>query len=86
MVQKGNVDMASLYEVLTSEQIPYDLADTLSFFVNFKANDRDWDELIEESKDIIVISTKTVRSTGSSGPIDMLLMSLYYYQQAHGEK
>lgn len=67
MVQKGNVDMASLYEVLTSEQIPYDLADqltnTLSFFVNFKANDRDWDELI-----------------------DMLLMSLYYYQQAHGEK
>ena len=58
MIQKGNVDMASLYEVLTSEQIPYDLADqladTLSFFVNFKANDRDWDELIEESKDIII--------------------------------
>ena len=46
------------YEVLTSEQIPYDLADqladTLSFFVNFKANDRDWGELIEESKDIII--------------------------------
>ena len=58
MIQKGNVDMASLYEVLTSEQIPYDLADqladTLSFFVNFKANDRDWGELIEESKDIII--------------------------------
>ena len=39
MIQNGNVDMASLYEVLTSEQIPYDLADqladTLSFFVNF---------------------------------------------------
>ena len=53
MIQNGNVDMASLYEVLTSEQIPYDLADqladTLSFFVNFKANDRDWGELIEES-------------------------------------
>lgn len=58
MIQKGNVDMTSLYKVLTSEQIPYDLADqltdTLSFFVNFKANDRDWDELIEESKDIII--------------------------------
>lgn len=58
MIQNGNVDMASLYEVLTSEQIPYDLADqladTLSFFVNFKANDRDWGELIEESKDIII--------------------------------
>ena len=90
MVQSGNVDMASLYEVLTSEQIPYDLADqladTLSFFVNFKANDRDWGELIEESKDIIIISTKAVRSNGGSGLIDMLLMSLYYYQQAHGEK
>lgn len=90
MIQKGNVDMASLYEVLTSEQIPYDLADqladTLSFFVNFKANDRDWGELIEESKDIIIISTKAVRSNGGSGLIDMLLMSLYYYQQAHGEK
>lgn len=90
MIQKGNVDMASLYKVLTSEQIPYDLADqltdTLSFFVNFKANDRDWDELIEESKDIIIISTKAVRSNGGSGLIDMLLMSLYYYQQAHGEK
>ena len=53
-----------LYEVLTSEQIPYDLADqladTLSFFVNFKANDRDWGELIEESKDIII---KTVSYT-----------------------
>lgn len=58
MIQNGNVDMASLYEVLTSEQIPYDLADqladTLSFFVNFKTNDRDWGELIEESKDIII--------------------------------
>lgn len=90
MIQKGNVDMASLYEVLTSEQIPYDLADqladTLSFFMNFKANDRDWGELIEESKDIIIISTKAVRSNGGSGLIDMLLMSLYYYQQAHGEK
>lgn len=46
MIQKGNVDMTSLYKMLTSEQIPYDLADqladTLSFFVNFKANDRDW--------------------------------------------
>lgn len=90
MIQNSNVDMASLYEVLTSEQIPYDLADqladTLSFFVNFKANDRDWGELIEESKDIIIISTKAVRSNGGSGLIDMLLMSLYYYQQAHGEK
>lgn len=90
MIQKGNVDMTSLYEVLTSEQIPYDLADqladTLSFFVNFKANDRDWGELIEESKDIIIISTKAVRSNGGSGLIDTLLMSLYYYQQAHGEK
>lgn len=90
MIQKGNVDMTSLYKVLTSEQIPYDLADqladTLSFFVNFKANDRDWGELIEESKDIIIISTKAVRSNGGSGLIDMLLMSLYYYQQAHGEK
>ena len=58
MIQNGNVDMTSLYEVLTSEQIPYDLADqladTLSFFVNFKANDRDWGELIEESKDITI--------------------------------
>lgn len=90
MIQKGNVDMTSLYEVLTSEQIPYDLADqladTLSFFVNFKANDRDWGKLIEESKDIIIISTRAVRSNGGSGLIDMLLMSLYYYQQAHGEK
>lgn len=90
MIQNGNVDMASLYEVLTSEQIPYDLADqladTLSFFVNFKANDRDWGKLIEESKDIIIISTKAVRSNGGSGLIDILLMSLYYYQQAHGEK
>lgn len=90
MVQKGNVDMASLHEALTSEQIPYDLADqladTLSFFENFKANDRDWGELIEESKDIIIISTRAVCSTGGSGLIDMLLMSLYYYQQAHGEK
>ena len=87
MIQNGNVDMASLYEVLTSEQILADqLADTLSFFVNFKANDRDWGELIEESKDIIIISTKAVRSNGGSGLIDMLLMSLYYYQQAHGEK
>lgn len=90
MIQNGNVNMASLYEVLTSEQIPYDLADqladTLSFFVNFKANDRDWGKLIEESKDIIIISTKAVRSNGGSGLIDMLLMSLYYYQQAHGEK
>ena len=57
-----------------------------SFFVNFKENDRDWGELIEESKDIIVISTKAVRSSGGSGLIDMLLMSLYYYQQAHNEK
>ena len=90
IVQKGNVDMVSLYEALTSEQIPYNLVeqltDTLSFFVNFKENDRDWGELIEGSKDIIIISTEAVRSSGGSGLIDMLLMSLYYYQQAHNEK
>ena len=82
--------MVSLYEALTSEQIPYNLVeqltDTLSFFVKFKENDRDWGELIEESKDIIVISTEAVRSSGGSGLIDMLLMSLYYYQQVHNEK
>ena len=54
--------------------------------MNFKENDRDWGELIEESKDIIVISTEAVRSSGGSGLIDMLLMSLYYYQQVHNEK
>ena len=90
IVQKGNVDMVSLYEALTSEQIPCNLVeqltDTLSFFVNFKANNRDWGELIEESKDIIIISTEAVRSSGGSGLIDMLLMSLYYYQQIHDEK
>ena len=78
-----------IYEALTSEQIPYNLVeqltDTLSFFVNFKENDRDWGELIEESKDISVISTEAVRSSGGSGLIDMLLMSLYYYQQVHNE-
>lgn len=35
MIQKGNVDMTSLYEVLTSEQIPYDLADQLADTLSF---------------------------------------------------
>lgn len=35
MIQNGNVDMASLYEVLTSEQIPYDLADQLADTLSF---------------------------------------------------
>jgi hypothetical protein len=90
MVENGEIDMLNLYEKLTGEEMPTNLseqlADTLSFFVNFKCNNKTWGNFIKDSKDIIVISTNSVNSSGGSGLIDLLLMSIYYYQQKNNNK
>lgn len=86
MVKSGKTDMVTLYEKLTSDDTPFNLADqlidTLSCFVSFKLSNKNWGEFIEENKDIIVISSHAVSASGGSGLIDMLLMSLYYYQSS----
>ncbi len=90
MVSENNIDMARLYELLTSEDIPYNLAeqlmDTLSCFMNFERSEKNWGEFIDESNDIIIISTHAVSASGDSGLIVMLLMSLFCYQRTHPNK
>ena len=90
IISQNNIDMLSLYKALTSEDIPYNLVeqliDTLSFFVNFELSDRSWGEFINESKEIIIISSNSVNSSDGSGLIDMLLMSLFYYQKTNKDK
>lgn len=90
MVSENKIDMTVLYELLTSEDIPYSLAeqlmDTLSCFVNFECGERSWGEFIDESRDIIIISTHAVSASGGSGLIDILLMSLFCYHKSHSDK
>lgn len=90
IVRRNSIDMVSLYKALTSEDIPYNLTeqlmDTLSFFVNFRLSDSSWGKFIDESKGIMVISTSAVSSSGGSGLIDMLLMSLFCHQRTHKDK
>ncbi|MCM1219997.1 MAG: hypothetical protein NC548_36455 [Lachnospiraceae bacterium] len=81
--------MQSIYTALTSTDMPVNLADELidilSCFTEFQLSAKSWGELIDESKDIIVISTNAVSANGGSGLIDMLLMSLFYYQKSHSD-
>lgn len=90
IVDKKHIDMHELYNLLTSEDIPDNLAnqlsDMFSCFIEFELSEKDWGDFIDESKDIIVISTHAVSASGGSGLIDMLLMSLFYYQKSHADK
>ncbi len=90
LAESDSLDMPSIYEALTSEDIPVNLADELvdilSCFVEFKLSEKSWGEFIDESRDIIVISTNAVSASGGSGLIDMLLMSLFFYQKSHSDK
>ncbi len=90
LAESHSLDMKNIYEAFTSEDIPVNLADELvdilSCFVEFQLSEKSWGEFIAKSRDIIVISTKAVASSGGSGLIDMLLMSLFFYQKSHSDK
>lgn len=85
LVSANRLTMGDLYARLTSEDLSESLViqfrEMLSCFVEFGQSDQSWGECIAGSKDIVIISTHAVSSSGGSGLIDMLLMSLFYYQK-----
>lgn len=52
-----------------------------SCFTDYKCINRGWDEFLESSKDIVVISMNASSKTGGYALIDILMMSLFYHQR-----
>ena len=76
--------MIDMYERLTDSTVSDSLAmqfeDMLSCFLEYKVSEKSWEEFLNESKGIVVISTDAISGSGGSGLVDMLLMSLFYNQ------
>jgi DNA phosphorothioation-dependent restriction protein DptH len=86
LISEGKLNMIDLYVRLTDEQLVSDslamqFEDMLSCFLEYKLSEKSWKEFLDESKNIIVISTDAISGSGGSALVDMLLMSLFYYQR-----
>lgn len=90
LIEEGNLNMVDIYDRLTDSRVSDSLAmqfeDMLSCFLEYNLSEKSWDEFLNESKDIIVISTDATSGSGGSALVDMLLMSLFYYQRNNSKK
>ncbi len=90
LIESNTLNMMDLYERLTDSRVSDSLAlqfeDMLCCFLEYKLSDKSWDEFLNSSKDIVVISSDAVSGSGGSALVDMLLMSLFYYQRNDARK
>lgn len=90
LIENNELNMMNLYERLTDSRVSDSLAlqfeDMLCCFLEYRLSDKNWDEFLSNSKDIVVISSDAVSSSGGSALVDMLLMSLFYYQRNDAKK
>lgn len=90
LMAANKLNMTDMYERLTDETVSDSLAmqfeDMLSCFLEYKVSEKSWDEFLNDSKGIVVISTDSFSGSGGSGLVDMLLMSLFYNQRNNPEQ
>lgn len=87
-VESGDYSAANLYDTIAGGEYPdkqetlqQQLQEHLSCFWDYDCTDITWKELFSKSKDVIVISMKSSSKPGGFALIDMLMMSLFYYQR-----
>lgn len=90
LIESNELNMMDLYERLTDSRVSDSLAlqfeDMLCCFLEYNLSDKSWDEFLNSSKDIVVISSDAISGTGGSALVDMLLMSLFYNQRNNPKK
>lgn len=68
-----------------SDSISMQFEDILAPFIEYKQNEDTWGEFLQKTNDIVVISSAALSGSGGSAMVDMLLMSLFYYQRNNPE-
>ena len=77
-----NYSICDLYDIIeekVTDSLLMQLEDVISPFLEYNADEKSWGEFLENQNGIIVISSDASAKGGSS-LVDMLLMSLFYYQ------
>ena len=64
-----------------SDSITMQFEDILAPFLEHRQGKDNWRTFLENTKDIIVISSAAISGSGGTALIDMILMSLFYYQR-----
>lgn len=90
LIESNKLNMTDLYKRLTDSRVSDSLAlqfeDMLCCFLEYRLSDKSWNEFLNDSKDIVIISSDAISGSGGSALVDMLLMSLFYYQRNDPKK
>lgn len=90
LMEHGKFSMVDLYEEITesntSDSLAMQFEDILSAFIEYKLSDMSWGEYLGDKESIIIISSSGLSGTGGSALVDMLLMSLFYYQRNNHDR
>ena len=90
MLKSNSVSMMDLYEEImegeVSDSLSMQFEDVLSVFLEYKQSEKSWGEFLKDKNGMIVISSAALSGSGGSALVDMLLMSLFYYQRNNPDK
>ena len=90
IMEKSNLSMVDLYEEImegeVSDSLSMQLEEVLSVFLEYTLSKKSWGEFLEEQNGMIVISFAALSGSGGSALVDMLLMSLFYYQRNNPDR
>ena len=90
MLKSNSVSMMDLYEEImegeVSDSLSMQFEDVLSVFLEYKQSEKSWGEFLKDKNGMIVISSAALSGSGGSALVDMLLMSLFYYQRNNPDR
>ena len=90
LMENGSVSMMDLYEEImegeVSDSLSMQFEEILSVFLEYKLSKKSWGEFLKNQNGMIVISSAALSGSGGSALVDMLLMSLFYYQRNNPDR
>lgn len=93
LIATNDLSMINAYDHIVDANYPEQQANLhlqikehFSCFADYECVNRGWGEFLENSKDIVIISMNASSKTGGYALIDILMMSLFYYQRFNPAK
>ncbi len=93
LIATNNLSIMNAYNHIVNVDYPEEqytlylqIKEHFSCFKDYKCVNRGWDEFLNNSKDIIIISMNASSKTGGYALIDILMMSLFYHQRFNPAK
>ncbi|MDE5619009.1 MAG: hypothetical protein K2I80_00585 [Ruminococcus sp.] len=93
LIATNNLSIMNAYNHIVNVDYPEEqytlylqIKEHFSCFKDYKCVNRGWDEFLDNSKDIIIISMNASSKTGGYALIDILMMSLFYHQRFNPAK